>query len=142
MRSILPLATCKQLYFALVYPHLIYGVELYANTIDNIKDPFLKMNNRILRILQNKNMRTHICELYKAFSILPIQRLHELHVAKLIQKFVYNCNSLPDVYRNYFCTNSLVHSHDTRRSHDVYIKSANNRHGFKTMNQRGCRIWN
>ena len=122
MRSILPSATCKQLYFALLYPHLIYGVELYANTTENIIDPLVKMNNRLLRILQNKNMRTHVCELYKAYNTLPIQRLHELHVAKLIQKFVHNCNSLPDVYRNYFCANSLVHSHDTRRSHDMQVE--------------------
>ena len=54
MRSILPITSCKQLYFALVHPHIVYGVELYANTNDSYIDPLVKMNNKILRILQNK----------------------------------------------------------------------------------------
>ena len=29
-----------------------------------------------------------------------------------------------------------------QNQHDMHIKGANNRHSFKTMNQRGCRIWN
>jgi hypothetical protein len=142
MRSILPFASCKQLYFALVHPHIVYGVELYANTNDSYIDPLVKMNNKILRILQNKKMKTPVIDLYKSFNTLPVQRLHELYVAKIIQRFVHNCNILPVVYKNYFCTNSLVHTHDTRRAKDMHIKTVSNRHGYRTINQRGCRIWN
>ena len=115
---------------------------MYANTNDSYIDPLVKMNNKILRILQNKKMRSLVIDLYKSFNTLPVQRLYELYVAKIIQRFVHNCNILPVVYRNYFCTNSLVHTHDTRRANDMHIKSVSNRHGFITINQRGCRIWN
>ena len=50
LRSILPNDCIKQIYYALVYPHLLYGVEIYANTFDNHIDPLLKLNNKILRI--------------------------------------------------------------------------------------------
>ena len=50
LRSILTNDCIKQIYYALVYPHLLYGVEIYANTFDNHIDPLLKLNNKILRI--------------------------------------------------------------------------------------------
>ena len=32
LRSIVPPSILRKLYFALVHPHLIYGIEIYANT--------------------------------------------------------------------------------------------------------------
>jgi len=50
LREIMPVGVMKRLYFALVYPHLLYGIELYANTCPTYIDQLTKLNNRILRI--------------------------------------------------------------------------------------------
>ena len=55
LRSILPNDCIKQIYYALVYPHLLYGIDVYANTFDSHIDPLLKLNNKILRILQKQS---------------------------------------------------------------------------------------
>ena len=32
IRSKLPLSILRNIYFAVVYPHIVYGIEIYANT--------------------------------------------------------------------------------------------------------------
>ena len=44
----------KTLYFAFVYPHLLHGIEVYANTGITHLTKLITLNNKILRILQNK----------------------------------------------------------------------------------------
>ena len=60
----LPPATLKLLYFSFVYPHILYGIEAYANTfLTNLHDVII-LNNRILRILQHKKFNSDTKELY------------------------------------------------------------------------------
>ena len=61
MRSILPKPILKKLYFALVHPHLVYSIEIYANTFQKYLDPLMKLNNKILRILQNQKLHYVCC---------------------------------------------------------------------------------
>jgi hypothetical protein len=66
----------KSIYRAFVQPHILYGVELYANTYAVHLDKLTKLNNKILRILQNKPVLTLTSELYTAYNTLPIADLH------------------------------------------------------------------
>jgi len=50
----LPPATLKLLYFALIYPHILYAIEIYANTYLSYMHDLIILNNRLLRILQHK----------------------------------------------------------------------------------------
>jgi len=40
------------LYFSFIYLHLLYGVEVYANTSKSSLKPLLVLNNKILHVLQ------------------------------------------------------------------------------------------
>ena len=53
-RTKFPLAYLHNIYFAFVYPHLFYGIELYANTYYSNLDKLVKLSNKLLRILQGK----------------------------------------------------------------------------------------
>ena len=63
LRRILPLKVLKQVYFAFVHSHILYAVEIYANT-HNL-DKLIKLNNKLLRIIRDKPKKTHIIELYE-----------------------------------------------------------------------------
>jgi len=43
----------------------LYGVEIYANTTPTYLDKLMKLNNKLLRILQCKPITTPIREVYK-----------------------------------------------------------------------------
>ena len=44
MRNILPTACMAKLYFAFIHPHILYGIEVYANTIKINLDKLITLN--------------------------------------------------------------------------------------------------
>jgi hypothetical protein len=58
LRDVLPSACLAKLYFAFIHPHILYGIEVYANTSKSALDKLLKLNNKLLRILLNKRLPT------------------------------------------------------------------------------------
>ena len=50
----------------------------------SVLDPLLKVNNKILRILQNQSIRTPLSHLYSNFNILSITALRDLKIACLM----------------------------------------------------------
>jgi len=73
----------RNIYYSLVYPHLLYGIEMYANTCVTYLDKLIKLNNKILRILQNCPIRTHVLDLYTKFNVLPLDKLHNHQIILL-----------------------------------------------------------
>ena len=63
IRNKMPNDCLKNVYYALVYPHLLYGIELYANTNKCNLDKLIILNNKILRILQRKSLHTNVISL-------------------------------------------------------------------------------
>jgi len=72
----LSLDILKMIYFAFVYSHLVYGIEIYANTYMKNINKLVILDNKILRILQNASRDTNTVELYTKFNTLPIPALH------------------------------------------------------------------
>jgi len=69
--------------FAFAYPHILYGIEMYANTgithLNKIKLAIL--NNKILQILQKKTYTVPVRELYNNYYTLPIPELQYINVS-------------------------------------------------------------
>ena len=59
----------KSLYFAFVHPHLLYAIEVYGNSSPNHLNKLIILNNKLLRIVQNKSLRTPVIELYGNFNL-------------------------------------------------------------------------
>ena len=70
IRKKLPMVILKNIYFAFVYPHILYGIEIYGNTSN------VHLNNKLLRILQNKPNKFPVKDLYLNFHTLAIPELH------------------------------------------------------------------
>jgi hypothetical protein len=70
LRSKLPAVVLKSIYFAFVHPHILYGIEIYANTNPTYLSKLVKLNNRILRILQNRPLATQVISLYRKYNTL------------------------------------------------------------------------
>ena len=54
----LPADCLKMLYFGFVHLDVLYGVEIYINTFTSYLDKVIKLNNKLLRIVQQKNTDT------------------------------------------------------------------------------------
>jgi hypothetical protein len=115
---------CKRnIYFALVYSNLVYGIEVYGNaTLSNL-EPLIKKCNNLLRVLQNKPRRTHLFELYSNFTTLPVNLLFKLFTMKLIHRCLYDVSNVPCVISNLFTRGLTIHSHNTRQKNSFILQN-------------------
>jgi hypothetical protein len=98
LRSALPEQVLKQIYFAFIHSRILYGIELYANTCNTYLDKLIKLNNKILRILQNRPPSVSVKDLYNKYNTLPIPELHEQQLLILVHKFLFHPEMLPPVF--------------------------------------------
>ena len=111
LRNKVPAGVMKNVYYAFVHSHILYGIELYANTFSTYIDRLIKLNNKILRILLNQSRFCSVNELYTSFNTLSIPVLHKRQILMLVHNTLYHSSSLPDVFANYFTLNSSVHAY-------------------------------
>ena len=142
LRPIVPSSILRKIYFALVHPHLIYGIEIYANTFQKCLDPLTKLNNKILRILQNRKLSYPVPNLYRTYNTLPLHQLHNYFILMLLHKFKYNRNELPAPFLEYFTENDSIHSHNTRQIKNFYVDPKNTTLGQRSVKFKGGKLWN
>ena len=142
LRSILPKHCLHKLYYAFVYPHLLYSVEVYGNASKSALDKLCKLNNKILRILLHKKIDTPVYELYNSINSVPIPFLHEISILKFIHKCMYHKHLVPVIFHSYYNESSLLHEHFTRRCTDLHLSSVYTNFGKRTSTFHGSVIWN
>jgi len=101
-------------YFAFVHSHLTYGIEVYANTTANHLSKLNVLNNRLLRIVQKKSIKTHNNDLYKSYFTFHLQLLHQFNMLLYMHNYVYHRNELPVVFSTYFEENKAIYKKNTR----------------------------
>ena len=142
IRTKLPRAILRIIYFAFVHSHILYGVEVYGNTSANHLSKLKVLNNKLLRILQHRPIRTHTCELYKTYNTLPADLLHEYQIVLFMHRYMYHKNELPAIFHEYFDENKTVHDYNTRQKRDLHFYTVNSELGKKCIKHKGSRLWN
>jgi len=132
----------KNVYYALVYPQLLYGIELYANTNKCNLDKLIILNNKILRILQLKSLYTNVISLYSNYNTLPVQMLHVRQILLFVQKYIHFKELLPTVFTNYFIENNTIHEHNTRRCNDLHLSLLHTSYEHRCIINKGSKLWN
>ena len=132
----------RMLYFTFVYPQLLYGIEVYANTCKSHLEKLVVLNNKLLRIAQNCQVRTCTVDLYKRYSTLPLPLLHEYNVLCFVHKCFYNSLAMPNVFNDYFQLNNAIHVYGTRSFDRLHLYTVNSSFGLKCIKFKGCVLWN
>ena len=100
------------------------------------------LNNKILRILQNKPYRSPVKDLYTAYNTLPIPQLHIQQLLLLVHKCIYHKYMVPQIYLDYFHDNYIIYSHDTRQKTNLHMFSVNSTFGQRSFKFQGASLWN
>ena len=116
------------------------GIELYGQAAPSHLDKIQVQQNRILKILFNKDFRTPTLSLHTEINVLMVKDLHKQNVAK----FVYQHQNLglPDVFVNFYENNQSIHDHNTRQANNIHIGPRRTEQGKKMMSYTGAKIWN
>jgi len=140
----LPLDCLKMLYFSFVHPHILDGVEIYANTYTSYLNKLLKLNNKLLRILQQKNKYCRNIELYVNYTII----FYLLPNFIVLKYFVLFTNLL--TIKNY-CQRFIIiillktikiHDYDTRNKNNLHLSTVNLCYGSRAITFKSCNLWN
>ena len=142
IRNKVPHDILRYMYFAFIHPHILYGIEIYANTTATKLDPLIKLNNKILRILQFKTLLTRNDDLYKKYNSLSIPVLFQFQCLNFIHKIKYFPSLMPPVFKKYVVENCNIHCHDTRSCTDLHRFQNNFNVGHKSLKVKGAQLWN
>ena len=124
------------LYFAFVYAHLLYGIEIYSNTCKNHISK-LEILNKILRILQNKSIRTPVIELYKSYDTRSLSRLHDYQILLFVHKLLHHADKLPPVFNSYIAQNRSIYQYNTRGKLNLYLNTPHSTFGKRLLKYKG-----
>ena len=137
----LPLDSLRTLYYALIHPHLIYGLLAWGNANLNLLHKTDILQKRALRTIHNKKYNSHTEPLYKHSGILKISHLYQLEVMLFMHD--YTRDNLPTSFQNVFRVNREVHGiYETRQAHLFYIPWTKSRFVDKLPLFHFPKIWN
>jgi hypothetical protein len=138
----LPQHTLKLLYFALIYPRILYGIELYANTFLSYLHDLMVINNRLLRLIQHSRRTTPTKDLYLHYSTLPINKLYQLQLLLHAHTLLFSIGKLPEIFSKNMLLNNEIHNYHTRSQFAFHRISCNSTYGSKTSFNMCAKLWN
>lgn len=119
--------TLKTIYFALINPHLSYGICIYGATTKRNLDRILLQQKKALRIIFNINKRETVKPYFSQLGILTVYDLYILETVSHVKKL-----------NHYPTSNSNLHSYNTRNSR--YIEQHNLKFFEKKTNFMGTKF--
>ena len=132
--------TLLSLYGTLVLPYLNYCNIIWASNKPSRINPLLLLQKRSVRIITNSAYTAHSKPLFFKLNQLTIFDINKLLIATFM--FRYHTKCLPDIFSNYFCTNSSIHEHFTRGSNRLHISYARTDIMKSQIRICGPTLWN
>ena len=130
------------LYFALVHPHLLFGIVLWGSTCSSYQSKLQILQNKAIRIISNCNRRTSITPFYHKLGILKIPELYKFEIAKLMHQ--HSKQNLPPTISNLFKPLSNIHNRITRSVslNHIYVEKFSTLRCQRSIKYQGAKIWN
>ena len=134
--------TLKNLYYALIYPFLTYGIRVWGSTYQTTLQPLVVLQKKAVRIITNSSFQEHTSPIFKDLNFMKLCDLVSFQIALFIYKF-YN-QLLPPIFTNLFSTVASQHDYGTRLSskQSFSLPKARTNYGIFNIRFQGAQIWN
>ena len=142
LKHFLPQNILLQLYYALVYPFLSYGIIIWGATYPTYIKRLKSLQIRAIRAVARCHYRDEVKLFYNQFRILQIDDLLKCEIAKFVHCKI--TNKTPNSFRNYFCKTAEYSSRVTRQSSDnsnLYIPRYRTNKLQRCIKYQGVKIW-
>ena len=88
------------LYYALIYPHLIYGIEVWGSAYNNALTPIVRMQKKALRCIANCSWNSPSRELFRRYNVLTFHILYDYYLLVFIYKMINGLYFVSPTYYN------------------------------------------
>ena len=124
------------IYFALVYPIILYGIEVYASTSSSNLNKIRVINNQLLRIALKADRRTPVCSLYISFRSLRLINYIFFKLFLLcISLFIWTgCCLRFSIIIFHLILVSIIIWLDSRTSNDLHLSTIRTYKGYLRIN--------
>ena len=156
LRPFLPLNIMKNVYYSLIYSHILYAIEVWGSACKTELDKIIVLQKRVIRMMVYKDQYNEVPGPLSSSD--PIfARLQTLKVVDIYKfqtcKFIFKClNQLtPDNFHQCYLYNHDIHTHNTRANYNSDCMALNSlfvpfarttNYGLKQLRINGPRIWN
>ena len=101
-----------KLYFALVHPHLLYGLKIWVQTFPSYLTKLSTLQNKAIKLSCGGSYQNHVTPYFKELGILKLSDLCDLETAKFVHlRFL---KKLPPQLSNIFVKTSKISTQLTR----------------------------
>ena len=128
------------LYYAFIFPYLIYCVEVWGNALSTHTQPLINLQNKIIRIITNSHLLASSEKLYNETAILPFVTLVKYRIGLFMFKIAKL--TVPISISRLFKLNSDVHNYNTRQAHHIHSFKGNNEFIYRTFKFQIVYNWN
>ena len=137
------------MYYAIIYPFLLYGVEVWGNAsiallkpIHILQKTFVRMATYNDTFFNINGCLAHSPPLFHQLNLLNIFDIFQLQVAKLVYESTHKIGPSNKIIE--FIRASDIHSHHTRYSannnfYSSYVRTT--RYGLRNLQIEGKKIW-
>ena len=120
LKRVLPYACLRNLYYALIHPHLIYGLIIWGNANKAHLKQIITIQKRAIRTIHNATYNSHTEPLFKSSGILNITDLYEYQTLLFLHD--YDHGVLPSTFKGTFKRNTEMSSiQPTRQFNKFYL---------------------
>ena len=130
--------TARQLYFASVFSRIIYGIEIYGNCSERNVNKIQTMQNNLLKLLLQLDIRTPTKISHKNLNILKMNVLYKCSILSFVNDT--QIGKCPRIFEKYF---QKKHSHyDLRQEEKLDIPPVRLTLGDRAVRIKGAKLWN
>ena len=115
LRAFSPISTFRTVYYALVHPHLSYGLAFCSNATKTSFKKIIILQNKIVRLMTHSDQCTPASGLYKSLQILALDNMIRLTSITIAHSFHHK--TLLKNFENLFAYLKTSHSNNTRIVH-------------------------
>ena len=157
IRYFIDIKIIKTLYYSLVYPHLIYGVEVWGSADDTHLNRLLILQKKIVRLIcysDKRNVDFSFPPCDPLFYKLELHKIHDIFKIN-VSKFIFKClnKSTPVNFHSWYHLTSVLNRYNTRSkfanldnsivTKTLFIPIARtSNYGLKLLKVLGPKIWN
>ncbi len=109
----------QQLYYGFCYSIIAYGIEVYGTASQRSIGKLQVIQNKILKILYNKDWYTPTVILHKDLKLLQICNIFSLF--NLVFLYQQQNKELPEIFSYYCIARNDLHDRYTRNRKDLHI---------------------
>jgi len=146
IRHYAPNETCKLVYYAIFYSHLMYCSQVWGQYVKGVSTTLLKriitLQNHAVRLLTFSNFRAHVSPLYKYLNLLKFTDIVQRQNVLFLHD-IYNGKIPPDVIDTFKI--DFSHFHNTRASARGQINSVHKdttTYGTASIRNQSIDSWN